>query len=185
MSYAIPTNELTLTDIKTYKQNAVDAGIKRALALGIARSINELVAREALPATDFGAPAGSGYAAERYITGALAASAWGSVFGTGVAPTMANNKVAVFYKLGDSAATPAVAGVRFMVGATGATTKAVFHIQLPLDNKLESDVYLSEPVVYDPQDVLFIQCYPRVAIAVGEELSFGAFIIERLGATVS
>jgi len=36
MSYAIPTNELTLTDIKAFKLAAIEAGVARALALGIA-----------------------------------------------------------------------------------------------------------------------------------------------------
>ena len=57
MSYVVPTNELTLTDIKMFRSAAIEAGITRALALGIARSRDELVVRGALPSTDFGGAA--------------------------------------------------------------------------------------------------------------------------------
>ncbi len=184
MSYAIPVNELTLTDIKNYKQAAIDAGVARAVKLGIASSAAELVAREALPFTDLGTAA-TGWTTEYYRTGAVAAATWTLVGNSLAAATLPVGRIAVFYKIADADANPQITAVRFMVGATGATTKGVFNIQLPLDNKLETDMYLSEPVVYDQQDILFIQCYARAAIAVAEELSFGCFIVERLGGTVS
>ena len=93
-------------------------------------------------------------------------------------------QVAVFYKCADASANPLFTAARFRIGATGASTKAMFFFQLPIDNKLESDVYFSEPVIYDPQDNLFIQSYAR-AIGAAEELSFGCFIIMKLGAEIS
>ena len=194
MSYAIPTNELTLTDIRGFKTMAIEAGIARALALGIGRTREELVVREANPLPDLGSVAlGTGYAANYYVTTALVpGAAWFPVHNTAVvagavnAFTLARTQVAVFYKIADATANPECTGVRFRVGPTGNTTKASFFIQLPLDIKLESEVYLSEPVVYDPEDVLYIEFYPRAILGPnGEELSFGCFIVERTGATVS
>jgi len=188
MSYAIPTNELTLTDIKTFKNGAIEAGIARALALGLARTRDELVVREAFPNTDFGAGA-VGWTTEEYLSGAIAVAGWGSPFDAGAlpanAPTLARTKVAVFYKFADTEANPVVTGVRFRVGATGATTKASFFVQMPINTKLEPDVYFSEPVVYDPEDVLYIECYYTAAVAVAEHIPFGCFIVERVGATIS
>jgi len=189
MSYVIPTNELTLTDIKSFRGGAIEAGIIRALALGIARNREELVVREATPHTDLWDGV-SGYAAEYYTTRALfpaVAGTWALVYDTALltAPALGRTKVAVFYKIADSMADPQVTGVRFRVGATGATTKASFLIQLPIDNKLEPEVYLSEPVVYDPEDIMFIEWVARAATPATEELSFGCFIIERTGGTVS
>ena len=194
MSYAIPTNELTLTDIREFKQRAIDAGIARALALGLARDARELVVREANPDPDFSLPAGTGYATNYYNTQVLVTtSIWFPVFDSSVVapfaanvPTLSRTQVAVFYKIANGTANPACTAVRFRVGPTGNTTKASFFIQLALDVKLESEVYLSEPVVYDPEDVLFIEYYGRVVGGPnGEELSFGCFIVERTGATVS
>jgi hypothetical protein len=187
MSYAIPTNELTLTDRKNFVNGAIKAGITRALALGIARSELELVVREAHPGTDFTNPPGSGWTNEYYITpGAAGALAWALAPDTGLPPQLGRNQVAVFYKIMDAAHNPVVTAVRFRVGLTGASTKASFFIQQFIDIKLEPEVYLTEPVVYDPEDWLFIEFYGRVATALaGEELSFGCFIVERLGGTIS
>jgi len=187
MSYAIPTNELTLTDRKVFINNAIEAGIARALSLGIARNKEELVAREAHPGTDFSLPGAVGWTNEYYVTqGAAANLAWALVFDTNAACQLARTAVAVFYKIMDADADPVTTAVRFRLGVTGATTLASFYIQQFIDIKLESEVYLSEPVVYSPEDWLFIEHYGRAATgANGEELSFGCFIIERTGGTVS
>jgi hypothetical protein len=188
MSYVVSTNELTLTDIKQFRIAAVEAGIIRALALGLARTRDELVVRAALPATDFGAA--TGWALEQYRNPIIAAAGWGSPFDTGAlpafAPTLANSKVAVFYKFADYSVNPAISGIRFRVGGTGATTRASFQIQLETGAKLEPDVYFTEPVVYDPQDVVYIEAYYTGAVAaLAENFAFGVFVIERLGANVS
>jgi len=189
MSYILSTNELTLTDIKTFRAAAIEAGIARALALGLARSRDELVVRHALPATDFGGAA-IGWTIEQYRNPAIAAVGWGSAFNAGAlpafAPTLANSKIAVFYKFADYDTNPVVTGVRFRVGGTGATTKASFFMQLETGAKLEPDVYFTEPVIYDPQDVVYIELYYDAIIgAFGEDFAFGAFIVERLGANIS
>ncbi len=189
MSYVVPTNELTLTDIKMFRSAAIEAGITRALALGIARSRDELVVRGALPFTDFGGAA-IGWTIEQYRNPVIAAAGWGSAFDAGAlpafAPTLANSKVAVFYKFADFTAAPVVTGVRFRVGGTGATTRASFFQQLEMGAKLEPDVYFTEPVVYDPQDVVYIELYYDAAqAALAEQFAFGCYIVERLGATVS
>ena len=189
MSYLIATNELTLTDIKAFRAGAVEAVVSRALALGIAQNRSELVVRSALPFTDFGAGA-TGWSLEFYQGPAITTTGWGSVYNTGVvatfAPTLANTKVAVFYKFADYSPVPAITGIRFRVGGTGATTKATFISQLETGAKLEPDVYLSEPIVYDPQDIIYIEAYYSAAVAAGaEQFAFGAFVCERLGANIS
>ncbi len=184
MSYPIATNELTLTDMKAFRGGAVEAGIARALHLAVATNRNELVVYEALPLTNFGAAL---YTQENYITGALAAAGtWQAAGNGGGVGTIPVGQVAVFYKSANAAAVvpPLVTAVRFRVGATGASTKAVFFIQLPVENKMESDVYFSEPVVFDPQDRLFLQVYPT-AIGAAEPVSFGCFVVSRLGPEIS
>jgi len=186
MSYPIPTNELTLSDIKVFKNAAIEAGIIRALALGLARTEKELTVRYMLPATDLGAAIG--WSLELYQAAATAGAIWSSMFNIGapVYPTLANSKVLVFYKFANYTAPPVLTGIRFRVGGTGATTKATFFLQLESNAKLEPDVYFSEPIIYDPQDVVFLEGYWPVAQAAGNELfAYGAFIIERIGANVS
>jgi hypothetical protein len=183
MSYVIPTNELTLTDIKGFRGAAIDAGVDRALKLGLAGTREELVAREAHPHTDFPLT----WTWEYYLEAAgPAAAGWRLVGDLAAASQLGVNKIAVFYKVADAAEDPVITAVRFRVGATGATTRGSFFIQLPIDIKLEPECYLTEPVVYSPQEWVYIEAYWRVgAAAAGEELSFGCFIIEPTGGTVS
>lgn len=191
MSYVIPTSELTKGAIREFKSKAIEAGIAAAVRAGFGAR-NQLVVRHAFPRTDFGSPT-TGYTNEIYIGGVIALAAinaWGSPFSTvgvlpGVCPQLANNKVAVFYKVADTEGAPAITAVRFRQGATAASTLATFFLQQPQDAKLEPDVYFSEPVVYNPQDWVFIEVYYVAAVAVGEHIPFEAFIIERLGGNVS
>jgi len=195
MSYTIATNELSLADRKVFINAAIEAGIARALALGIARTREELVAREALPREDLGtgtpaAPA-TGWFSNNYQSMIIpaAVNVWVSAFSGGALPAsvfqLARTQVAVFYKFADTMAAPVVTGVRFRVGVGGATTKAAFSIQLPTEAKLEPDVYFTEPVIYDPEDWLFIEVYPTGNAGGRETIPFGCFIVERTGGTVS
>lgn len=186
MSYIVPTNELTLTDIKGFRASAVEAGITRALALGLARTRDELIVRMAFPFTDFP----NGWTIEQYRNPLIAAVGWGSVFDAGAvpafAPALANSKVAVFFKFADYSVAPVISGIRFRVGGTGATTKAFFFQQLETGAKLEPDVYFTEPVVYDPQDTVYLEAYYDAPVAaLGEAFAYGCFIVERAGANVS
>lgn len=179
MSYTISPSELSLADRKAYLNYCQEAGIKRAMdKMGVARG--ELVVREAFPLTDFP----GAWTAEYYISAAIAAAGWAFVGDGAAVGVLPVGRVAVFYKVADAAPNPLFTAVRFRVGATGASTKALFFFQLQVDNKLESDLFFSEPVVYDPQDNVFIQAYAR-GPGPPEELSFGCFIVEKLGANVS
>jgi len=180
MSYAIAPNELSLADRKVFVAGAVDAGIKRGMnKLGV--SPNELVVREALPLTDFP----GAYATEHYVSPAIAAIGWGFAGSGAAVGVLPVGRVAVFYKGADADAAPAFTAVRFRLGPTGATTLASFFFQLVIDNKQESDFYFTEPVTYDPQDNVFIQAYSRIAAHAAEELSFGCFIVEKVGSVIS
>lgn len=183
MSYAIATNELTLTDTKAFRGGAVEAGIARALHLAIATNRQELVVLEALPLTNFP----GAWATERYVTPAPAAVGWSWAGDGGAVGVLPVGQVAVFYKIANGSAVvpPVFTAVRFRIGATGASTKAVFNFQLQIENKMESDVYMSEPVVYDPQDNAMIQAYSNAAAGAAETVAFGCFIVMRVGGEVS
>ena len=190
MSYIIPTSELTLTDIKNFRQKAVDHGIARALKLGIASNPLELVVRDAFPHDDMGLAATNGWLTNNYLSMAIpAANAWCSAFDSGALPgtqiQLGASQLAVFYKFADTEDNPVVNAVRFRLGAAGASTLASFYLQLPTQSKIEPDVYFTEPVVYDPQSWLYIEVYPTGNIAGNEQIPFGCFIIEPTGGTVS
>lgn len=183
MSYAIATSECTLSDLKAFRGGAVEAGIARSLHLAIASNRDELVVLEALPLTNFP----GAWTTEQYITPVPAAVGWGWAGDAGAVGVLPVGQVAVFYKCANSSAVvpPVFIATRFRIGATGASTKAVYNFQLEIENKIESDVYFSEPTVYDPNDNVFIQVYSIAAAGAAENVAFGCFIIMRLGAEVS
>ena len=183
MSYSIPTSELSLSDTKTFRGGAVEAGIARGLELRIATNRKELVVLEALPLTNLV----GGWTTEQYITPAPAAVGWGWAGDGAAVAVIPIGQIAVFYKCANGSAVvpPVFIATRFQVGAGGASTKGVFHFQLAIENKMESDVYFSEAVVYDPQDNALIQAYSNAAAGAAETLAYGCFIIMKLGAQVS
>lgn len=183
--FAIPVDELSLSKIEQFRINAQNAAFARALKLGLVTKIEELIFREALPATDLGQPVGTGYANETYITGAAAINTWTSVYNTLAVPTVPNRTILVFYKITDEAVAPAAAAVRFMLGVNAATTIAIISLEQFINIKLTPEVYLSQPVVYGPNERPNIQFYPRAAVAAGERLGFGCFIAEPSGGNVS
>jgi hypothetical protein len=196
MSYVIATNELTLSNIERYKAGALAAGVLVAQRRGIGDALYDpqtgkgnLIARAGFPFTDFGNGA-MGWLTENYTNPVIAAVGWGSVFSAGAlpafAPQLASNKVAVFYKFANTSAIPLIAAIRFRIGGQGSSTKGTFHVQLETEAKLEPDVYFSEPVVYEPQDFIYIEAWYTAAVAAGgQTIPFGTFVIERLGPTVS
>ncbi len=54
-----------------------------------------------------------------------------------------------------------------MPGNTGASTKASFFVQLPTEANLEPDVYFSDPIVYEPEDWVYIELYYTAPVGAG------------------
>lgn len=186
MAYPIPVDELSLAKLESYKAMAKNAGLRKAINLRIAASMNDLDFREVLPATDLGNPAGTGYTNETYLTGAAVVNTWTSVFDTAAVPSVSNRAILIYYKIYDLDAAPAATAVRFRLGPTGATTLGTFFFESLLNTKLTPEVYLSEPIVYGPNERPFVEFYPRVAVAAaGERLGFGCFIAEPVGEVTS
>ena len=187
MSYSLPLGECTLTDLRNFREAAVEAGIQRAIDSSIGPR-KELVVRDAMPFADFGQGA-VGWVADQFITVVIAAAGWGSPFSAGALPAnvpqLARTKVAVFYRYGGPAAAPQIIGLRFRTGQTAASTIASFQFQTQIQCYLEPVIYFTEPIVYSPEDWIYIEALYAGAVAVAELCPFGCFIIERLGATVS
>lgn len=187
--YVVSARECSLNEIRNYRSAAVEKGIERAINKRIASTRGELVVRPILPFTDLGQGA-VGWAIEDFRNPAIAAAGWGSVFDTGALPAFCPqlpvDRVLVIYKWANYTANPTMIGVRFRMGQTGASTLFSFVCPLIIGAKMEPDVYFTEPVVYNPQDFVYIEGYYNAAIgALGENFAFEGFVIERLGANIS
>lgn len=196
MSYGIPTDELTLTDMKEFRKGAKNSGIKRAVALRIAPAEGlqtmpdgstrhpGLVVRTAQNIADFGC------GQEWWLTmPLLVAGAQYSVFATAVpaalTPILANNRVAVFYKVSVETVPGPVSLLSFREGAAAGTTYAVFDLE-DIYVKQVPEMYFSEPVVYDPQRVLNVVVTCRlVPPGVAAQVRLGCYIVEPIGPVIS
>ncbi len=182
-SYVVPTEELTLTDIKQLRNDAADKGIMRGMAKW-ACGESELLVREADNVVDFGTGPGGWLTMPLAVVGNLY-----SVFATAVpallTPALANNRIAVFYKVNLDMPFPiSVDQLLFREGVGAATTYAIFDLE-GLATKLVSDGYFTYLPVYDPTRVMNIVVRCRVVTNAQARVRLGCFIIEPTGPVIS
>jgi hypothetical protein len=179
MSYIIPKEELTLTDQKAFRSMAMDRAVARAISLKIAGVASELNVRAFENILD------AGTALEQYNTAALAAVGTAySVFQTVGAPTLAANKLAVFYGVAIETTPLPVSLLTFRSGGVNGNIIAEFD----LEQLATCDVvagYFTEPVVIDPTRMFAIQATARTATGVLARIQLKAFIVEPVGQRIA
>lgn len=207
-NYIVPVGSMSLMDQKDYRMNAVAAGLLRAGDKKIGTIDDEIpglagvVDKERRVAAIKGYLQGGGWprsldlrefqpildagaALDQWNTAALAAvGAAYSCFQAIAAPTLAANRLAIFYKVGVE--TVALPVSRLIVRSGGAVGNilAIFDLE-QLVNRLETDGYFSEPVVIDPNIIFAVQVLCRIATGVLARVQLGAYIIEPSGQTIA
>lgn len=177
-SFIIPKGELTLTDMRNFREAAKAAALSRAATkLG--------VGQEELTVRHFYSLADAGAALEQWNTAALAVVGTAySVFQAIPAPTMATNKLAVFYKVGCETAPCPISLLTFRSGGALGNTKAEFDCE-QMVNGMETEGYFSMPVPIDPNEVFAIQATARIATGVLARLQLSGYLIEPRGQRIS
>lgn len=185
LSFIRPTEELENDPgkIAILIRQAIDLGTNRAIAAKAIVSKEQSKVREVDPVVDFGAGVGG------WITMPLNAvgtqySCICTAVPVALTPQLANNRVAVFYKVSVETAGFPVSQLSFREGAVATTTLAVFDLE-GLASTLKADGYFTEPVIYDPQKVLNIVVTARIATTVFARVRLGCFIIEPGGSVIS
>jgi hypothetical protein len=185
MSYILPTNEISYAAQAQLRMQAQDQGMARAVQMRVASSTSGLAVRDPDYPIDF-VPAATRAGLSGWLTMPLAAAGnLYSVFADNVpaalTPQVPNNAVWVFYKATILTVGDPVSELYFLIGQAG-NRKAQFNLEI-LQDKLEVDGYFSEPIVYDPQDIVTVQVRARV-INPAARVVLGAFIIEPLQVSV-
>lgn len=177
--YLIPKDELSITDQKNFRTAAVNAAIARAVDLKIASSSRELSVRPFECILDAGA------ALDQWNTAALAVVGTAySVFQAVAAPTLAANKLAVFFKVGIETAPSPVSLLTFRSG--GAAGNIIAEVDTEqIINGLTPEGYFSECIVIDPTRMFAIQVLARIATGVLARIQMGAFVVEPAGQRVA
>ncbi len=181
MSYLIPKDELTLTDMRNFRESAIQAGIARAIELKIASRASELVVRGFENIFD-----GTQAAANDFWQTAACAIVGTPVscFGAVAAPILTANKLAVFYKVGVETVPVPVSLLTFRSGGAAGNIIAEFDLEQLINGQV-LEGYFSEVVVIDPQRQFAVQVTPRIATGVLARIQFGAFVIEPIGQRIA
>jgi len=212
-NYLVMSNDMTLTDKKEYRLKALAAGLERCGHVNIG-NINADVPglqtildadkearvkaikgyietgkwpttidqRELAPLTDLVVPT----ALDMWLTAALAAIGTPySCFQAVAAPQLIVGKLMVCYGVSvESAVVPMpVSRLIFRRGGVAGNIQAQFDME-PMGVRWETDAFLSEPVVIDPNDVFAIQVLCR-AVAAATIVHIHNFLFEGSGQVIA
>lgn len=182
----VPQEELSLTDKRNFCSTALSAAIKRALDLRIANKDKELTYRHAENTPDFGCTLNA------WWTQILAAvpgpyTVFNGIAGAALVPRLANNQVAVFYKVLNLTVPNPFTILRFGVGPTaGAPTTTRGHLDLEqLEAYMTNVGFISEPIVYDPNEWVNICVENKINTGAQQQLVLGCYIVEPVGGVIS
>jgi len=178
MSYIIPKDECTLSDMKQFRERALSAGISRAASkLGVGPQ--ELCSRQFLNVVD------AGTALEQWNTAALAVVGnQYSVFQAIAAPALANNKLAVFYGICLEEVPCPVSRLTIRSGGAAGNIMAEFDLEQVI-NSLTMEGYFNEPVCIDPTQIFAIQVTCRIMTGLLTRFPLKNFLIEPIGQTIA
>lgn len=178
MSYIIPKDECTLSDMKSFRDRALSAGISRAATkLGVSPS--ELCARQFLNVLD------AGTALEQWRTAALAVVGTAySCFQAVAAPTLANNKLLVLYGVALEEVPVPVSRLTIRSGGAAGNIMAEYDLE-QIINSLTLEGYFNEPICIDPTQIFAVQVTARIATGLFTRVQFRNFLIEPIGQTIA
>lgn len=175
-SFLVPWEAMTLTDIKGYKSEAIRVGVERMLQLKLVTTPDDLTVRSFRANADLGVGTGG------QDEWAIALPLLGLNVGV-ISQLLPANQIVVFYGIDDYDANPVATLVMFFTAIAGGTTKMIVDLQ-----DCRGFTYcagmLSEPVVYDPQQLVYVSMETDVIHAT-EFIKFMGYIIEPRGTVVS
>jgi len=196
MSYVIPKENLALAS-----QERLRSGAERMARIRLARklAISEtaaldpknpaVIARDEDYVTDF-VPQATQAGLAGWLSMPLAAAAtFYSIFANNVpaalTPQVPNNQAVVFYGIEvllADAAGETVTFIQFGIGAAN-NRRAQFNIE-SLYSGMNPCGYFSQPVYYDPQEIMNVQIRSRIATGLGARLRLQCLIAEPIQNTV-
>jgi hypothetical protein len=211
-NYLINTRDLTLTDKKAYKTAALAAGIERCSRKSIGNPYSDIPTLQSIPEAQYNnrvrtiadyiskgnwpasidarelvtGPARSDLtvatALDAMRTAALAlVGTWYSCFQAVAAPQLVAGKLLVVYGISVNTVPIPVSHIQFL---RGTNVQGLFDLQTQ-ETMLEFDAFLSEPIVFDPQDVFAVQVLASVATGAAAQVHLHNFLFENSGDVIA
>lgn len=175
----IGRDDLTTSQREQFRRQAMQAGRDYAVKKAIAQDPQALDVRDWQNVID------AGTALEQWRTAALAVVGNPyTVFQAIAVPTLAANKVAVFYGIGCEDVPMPVSQLIFRTGGATGNILYQFDMERIVDN-LENVGYFSEPVVIGPTQPFAVQVICRINTGVFARVQLFAYTVEPKGLTVT
>lgn len=180
-SFVIPKDELTLTDMKTFRDKAIASGMARAIEKKVSGVPDEMVVRGFSNGLDVPL-----IVLDQWNTAPLVAPIGTpySCFQAVAAVGLAANKLAVFYKVGVETVPMPVGALIFRSGGAAGNINAIFDLE-QLVNAWTQEGYFSECVVWDPTMLYAAQVITRIATGVFARVQLGGLVFEPKGQTIA
>lgn len=182
--YLIPTESMTLTDQREYRQKALIALVERAVdkKIGDETDLARVQRNEdpvSLRLREWQNILDAVAALDQWNTAALAAVGIAySVFQAVAAPVMNAARMAVFYKVSIETVPVPVSRLLFRDGGALGDIIGQFDLEpLAVHDPIEG--FFSEPVVIDPSQTFAAQVLARTATGVLARVQLGSFVAER------
>lgn len=177
----IPISDLTLEQRRSFRLDALTRAIRRAADKRIInQDINSNgLARQIRPDSDlnFG-----GVTYNQWITGATTAGALITLVNS---TQVSNRQLVVIYGISHNEPIPGLGEFQFSRGTAGGGGMMAIVDVAPYLNRLENEFYLSRAILWDPQDIIFIQAMPYITNALGERWVLHGYTIEAIGDTIA
>lgn len=171
---------LTNSAREAMRLDCIRRGLERAKEKGVINQDgSDAIVRQLRATADlnFGANAN-----QNWLTTALVAATRNNIVNSVQVPV---NQMVIIYGISTPEASPSLSEFRFQRGTAGAGGLfAIVNMQAIYD-KLEHEAYMSKAVLYDPQDIVFIDAMPTKANAAGEVYVLHGYVIESLGISYS
>ena len=213
-NYLINAEDLSLSDKREYKMNAIAAGLERCETKGIGNLHADISGLQGIPAAQRASRVRQIYnhiktgafpdtidmrelvtgpartdlvaatALDAMVTAALAAVGVAySCFQAIAAPQLLINRLVVFWGVSIETVPVPVSHLLFRTGGAAGNVQAMFDLQ-PQNTRLAYDVFFSEPIVVDPQEVFAVQMLARIATGAACQIHLHNFLFGPAGQTV-
>jgi len=212
-NYVINTEDMSLTDRKTYKLIALAAGLERCAIKAVGSPSSDIPGLEAIPTSEKGqrvqlirryieagnwpksidarelAPGPAAVRSDFAVPTALAESltaalavvdTWYTCFQAVAAPQLLVGKLLVIWGISIETVPIPVSYLQFL---RGTNVQAAFDLQTQ-NARLAFDAFLSEPVVFDPQDTFAAQVLCRI-VGPAARIHLHNFLFEKAGDTIA
>lgn len=183
-TFIMPKDELTLSDMKRYKQDAIKALLKRTV-LKLGGDPDDPKAGEQYDVRNYENIRDAGAVLDQWRTAALAVVGTPyTVFQAVLAPATPASQLIVFYRVSIETVPLPVSILTIRTGGAAGNIIGEFDLE-QIANTWTTDGFFNRPIVIDPNTNYAVQVVCRIATGLFARVQLGAFVSEPRGNVIA